>query len=99
MFGNKNTTSSMFTRELVHKPVIPIPVIAENIIEKNQIRNDMKAQEFKKERDKIPGMDLLKKIHKEKQKQKVVLHDDSSDDDDDIERYTNSIKKVIKLFS
>ena len=89
----------MFARELVHKPVIPTPVVEENIIEKNQIWNDMKAQEFKKERDKIPGMDLLKKIHKQNKKQKVVINDDSSDDDDDIEIYANSIKKVIKLFN
>lgn len=111
MFGNNNTMKSMFTREMVNKQLPPvIPIVEENIIQKNQTRNDMKAQQFKKEKAKIPGMALLKKINK-KSKKTVInsdsdSHSDSDNNDDDnedeneeIERYAKSIKKVIKIFT
>jgi hypothetical protein len=95
MFSKKRSINrNIFTRGLIR---VQPPLSGTGLIENNQIKNNIKINEIKKEKEKIPGANLLKQIHKNKKS--IIINSDSDDDNDDIERYAKSIKKVIKLFT
>jgi hypothetical protein len=92
MFLNKSNSwgSLYFTRKLTDKPTPNIT----NIDVLPSLPDKLRAESERKTKEKkvaIPGESLLKKLHKQQKKKKVV---DSETDDAEMERYTKSINNL-----